>query len=543
MKHLILITVGPVQEFIAAARSFGDLRYGSTLLSELSKAVAKNLAENDCQLIFPAPEHPESDLVRDSALKVPNKVMAIGGDQPAFLVESAKAVYLKTLREYAAAAKDKIAKKIKFDENLFDAQIDDFGEFYGVWVPLSDNYKTSRDQLEVLLAARKAVRTFDAPSWDGTGIRKSSLDGARESVFAEEPRGAGRSDILRRGEYLDAIGAVKRFGASYADFKDILEIAMAPWFIGASSVFGSGFYNSDDKEAILNAIEKGQPDDAVREAKNKPGVATVPMPHAYTCYLVGDGDKMGAAIDALEEIGQHQRFTRELSRFAARAEAIVTEHDGCLVYSGGDDVMAVLPLHTMLTCADTLRNEFKAIMNKACGQLAIKPTFSVGVAIVHHAEDLGQVRKLARDAEITAKNEGGRNSLCIIQSKRSGAPLKVFGSWDVLLPRVQKLLSLYLDAGLSTRAGYQLRQAATECGERLEWVAGDKPGNASAAEVLRIMGRKQTDSGNLDADRVLEVVSSYTTIKELADDLVVVRQVAQSQAMAGGRGFEKRNGK
>ena len=41
MSHLLAISVGPVQEFIAAARRTRDLWFGSYLLSEISRAVAK----------------------------------------------------------------------------------------------------------------------------------------------------------------------------------------------------------------------------------------------------------------------------------------------------------------------------------------------------------------------------------------------------------------------------------------------------------------------------------------------------------------------
>ncbi len=44
-SHLIEIHIGPVQDFIAAARRSRDLWFGSWLLSELSKAVAKAIAD------------------------------------------------------------------------------------------------------------------------------------------------------------------------------------------------------------------------------------------------------------------------------------------------------------------------------------------------------------------------------------------------------------------------------------------------------------------------------------------------------------------
>ncbi len=54
MSHLLAISVGPVQGFIAAARRTRDLWFGSYLLSEISRAVAKAIENQGGQLIFPA---------------------------------------------------------------------------------------------------------------------------------------------------------------------------------------------------------------------------------------------------------------------------------------------------------------------------------------------------------------------------------------------------------------------------------------------------------------------------------------------------------
>lgn len=53
-SHLLLVSLGPVQDFIAQARRMRDLWFGSHLLSELSRAVAKALALQGAELIFPA---------------------------------------------------------------------------------------------------------------------------------------------------------------------------------------------------------------------------------------------------------------------------------------------------------------------------------------------------------------------------------------------------------------------------------------------------------------------------------------------------------
>lgn len=73
MSHLLAISVGFVQEFIAAARRTRDLWFGSYLLSEISKSVAKCVRDQGGKLIFP---HPASDLQPGSRLNVANVILS-----------------------------------------------------------------------------------------------------------------------------------------------------------------------------------------------------------------------------------------------------------------------------------------------------------------------------------------------------------------------------------------------------------------------------------------------------------------------------------
>ncbi len=78
-SYLYVLSIGPVQDFIAAARRTRDLWFGSHLLSEISKAAAKKIRDEGGQLIFPSPEKPGKDLApsddRD-AFNVANIILA-----------------------------------------------------------------------------------------------------------------------------------------------------------------------------------------------------------------------------------------------------------------------------------------------------------------------------------------------------------------------------------------------------------------------------------------------------------------------------------
>ncbi|VVB63950.1 CRISPR-associated protein [uncultured archaeon] len=62
--YLYVLSIGPVQDFIAAARRTRDLWFGSHLLSEISKAAAKEITKSGGLLIFPDLKEGNKDLIR-----------------------------------------------------------------------------------------------------------------------------------------------------------------------------------------------------------------------------------------------------------------------------------------------------------------------------------------------------------------------------------------------------------------------------------------------------------------------------------------------
>src|SRR5712691_7705522 len=84
MKYLFLVSIGPVQDFIASARRTGDLQFGSWLLSELAKAAAKSITGDNHleRLIFPAPKSIADLADTGTLLNVANKIVAIIDDSP-----------------------------------------------------------------------------------------------------------------------------------------------------------------------------------------------------------------------------------------------------------------------------------------------------------------------------------------------------------------------------------------------------------------------------------------------------------------------------
>lgn len=569
-KTLVLISIGPVQEFIASARKLRDLWFGSNLLSELSKTVARTLQAHKARLVFPSPASAD-DLLAGSDFSCANKILAeYDGDEPAELIESARQAWRKDLAEAAKKAKDVMGEKfarLGLRSTMFDRQIDDSGEFYGVWQVIGpDGYGPARAALETLLAARKGLRSFAAPSWDGCGIPKNSLDGLRESVIEAEAEIPG---LLKKSERLDAMGCIKRFSPladrrSIRHFDDLASCALVPWlaalknagheqdetaFIaalggkaGQQQRYDEAWY--DDLEVLRREYGDGATE---ANAIRKRIIKTLGPPPLYACILVGDGDHMGGALDAITSAEGHRVFSRGLAGFAAAVGDVIASYGGALIYAGGDDVMAYVPVDTAFECAAAVRASFAHTIEQIFSEAEIKkelgsitrPTLSAGLAMVHHQMPLGAALGLARHAERLAKNEGGRDALAFVMSKRSGCDIAIYGKWDDtqsgkgMLSRIIDLCQLYQDKDfqLSHALGYQLREAARLCGDRFEIESsgdGMVAKNAAAAMILDIFKQKK------DSTKLARLLPGRTSIRKLSDDLVIARQIHVVQSIGRG---------
>src|SRR5579875_304701 len=202
--HLLLVALGPVQDFIAQARRSRDLWFGSHLLSELSRAAAARLATAGARLIFPALAACDPELAPCDAptrpdgappISIANKILA---EVPAEIdphgcAESVRQAVRERWLAIAQSVRNGRGRCVLAagSDAVWDEQVADILEFYAVWVPLAGAYKDVRQAAEQALAGRKSLRDFCPWRHDRAGAPKSSLDGARVSVLASDRRGAG----------------------------------------------------------------------------------------------------------------------------------------------------------------------------------------------------------------------------------------------------------------------------------------------------------------------------------------------------------------
>jgi len=561
-QHVLLVSLGPVQDFIVSARRCRDLWFGSWVLSELAKAAAAGIVVElggDSAaleaLVFPAAEN-RCALDAGSAMAVANKlVVRVSGDDARVrkIAEQGRTKMNDRLRELRDAAFARVGDgDLKRDHHFrivpARQQVDELFEY--VWVAAAEadatesSYGKAREEAEKLLAARKNLRTWAQPPWGrkDAGVPKSSLDGVRESVLHEdiydEPVTGGRrapalgAEQRRKlygvhgAERLCGVGLLKRWGVQreagknkHDRFFSTPHLAALPLLLGIAADAerrpeiveawlalgkaagpakddldivpgrGTGLLGRVDGALLFPArlvetleecghlAESEITKEALLALKGFRDLVGRGEPLPYYGILVADGDGMGEIIRQKKTAEAHRALSTQLDAFAQSARGIVDQHDGCLIYSGGDDVLALLPLHQAIECARALAQRFTDVTGA---------TLSAGLAIVHCTASMGAALELARDAEKIAKKYPGKNALAVAVDKRSGETTTVCNHWETLAPRLLELCILHEAEAIPDKAGYELAELS-RLGEDLR--------DVQRSEALRILRRKRARQG------------------------------------------------
>jgi CRISPR-associated protein Cmr2 len=259
-------------------------------------------------------------------------------------------------------------------------------------------------------------------------------------------------------------------------------------------------------------------------------------PNPYYALLMADGDNMGKTIDHQKEIKAHQDLSFVLSEFSERVSQIVKQNKGVPMYVGGDDILAYLPLHSVLDCAGQLEKEFQKRLSRyhfeGNGEKR-SPTLSAGIVVAHHLTPLSSVLELVREAEKAAKAVEGKNALVVTLSKRGGYPRTISGKWGSISGRLFQLIAFHLQKSISKGTAYELRDLHRTLSPSS---VGKK---AIAQEALRIIKRKQEEGGEKAVSE--KVISQFH--EWIMDDEVSVgnlaREMVVAQEFAGIYGIEQ----
>jgi CRISPR-associated protein Cmr2 len=177
----------------------------------------------------------------------------------------------------------------------------------------------------------------------------------------------------------------------------------------------------------------------------------------------------------------HQAFSRRLSIFALEYVRKIVEEDnyGKLVYAGGDDILAFLPVEDVLNCAYELQKTFKEVLSK-------KATMSAGILIVHHKYPLYLALKKVSEAEKKAKNFYGKSAFCVTFMTHGGEEREFVYNWE-LKEFVEDLIENFYEDKIPDTFPYQYLKVVEEL---YDGNSNDDIKEVLKSELKRIFMRK-----------------------------------------------------
>lgn len=410
-QMLMKIQVGPVQEFIAQARSTRDMWAGSYLLSWLTASSMRVFKDAGCDFVFPTLEGQplyglfNRDLSGGEKGLVPTLpnvfMLLVDEDRVKVLADEAQNALKDELKTIGDACWSQMVKlgasndwKARWDE-----QLEQFPVFNWSAVSTSGDWKNDVERLGKEMAARRNTREFDP--WRGVaGASKDVLSG-KEEIIGDEA--FWEKDVWKEAGPFGAMNTIKRLFPSA-----VLEKEYGDW-----RSFWENMRVENTRDLSLANKDPDNP---------------------YIAVLAMDGDKMGAALKKLETKEAHTEFSETLAQFSEIEVApVVRNVGGHLIYAGGDDVLAMCPADAALDLAKTLADTFRNCMVK------YKLDSSCGIAIGHYQFPLQRIVHEARKAEKRAKSDRARAAFAMTLLKRSGEIIHWGGKWG------SKALSVYDD--------------------------------------------------------------------------------------------------
>lgn len=268
----------------------------------------------------------------------------------------------------------------------------------------------------------------------------------------------------------------------------------------------------------------------------------------YVAMLVADGDHLGSRIldlaaTATPPAKLHRQLASALSTLADAAIATVSQHGGHALFAGGDDLLAVLPVQSALTCAEVLRQQYaaglaKVLPEKFAAQRA-NATLSIGIAIGHVNEPMGRLLARAHAACKAAKQGPGghglRNALGLEVKPRAGAAVSLQRRWqDEAATAGQPDPSPLVARLESWRDAFAAGQVSASLPYDLKRTIEDEPRQVVPAACRRLFERRGIDKGILLDDMLAQwdhwtgpcQLSAPRAAEAMARDLYLCRWLA-----------------
>lgn len=515
-------SLGPVQTFVAQARRTRDLWAGSFLLSYLVAHAMAAVRERG-RIILPSVDgDPLLEWVKDERGpaprlgSIPNRFVAEVDDGPGqakLAVQALQHAWKKLADQVYEKYVQPVAHLGQDTQAIWQRQVAGFWEIQ--WAVTSD------DQDFALLDRRKNWRFTSASDEGGDHctimgdyqelsgyVRAWERD--KQDAFWSALRERTGDLELREDERLCAIALIKRLfpkaiGQTHMPTRwpSTAYVAAIPWIKemaekapGQAKAYAEMAKQLAGSQTVGNSFEEipalaglqtglfahldgnffyaeamGNPKRTPMDEAARPillgklkQLYEVDRPSPYLAYLIMDGDQLGKK---LREMGP-ERVSKALSLFAQQVSGIVNDHQGVLVYAGGDDVLALMPMTSALACAQAINVAYRGAFGDKSATLS---------AAILYADILTPLRSALRNAhhllDHVSKEQCGRDTVTLSVYKGQGTSLQWSSKWDDVGDRFHALIERIRNKDYSSGFFYNLREQFAFLTGKPTWTPGE----------------------------------------------------------------------
>jgi CRISPR-associated protein Cmr2 len=572
VKAYYYFSLGPVQEFVGKARRLRDYWTGSYLLSYLSKHAMEEVCKNGGQIVFP-PFSKDKESIEayknDEIGSFPNRFQAVVpmNFDPTCCEKRIKEIW-REIAEYVWTKHiSGIAPLGRNTKEIWNRQVEGF--WHMTWVmsdeendALLDIRKNWRSYVPTVEPGDKC--TLFGNLQEISGYIGSSMKGevTKQKLFWKRMQSELASLDLKDGERLSAIALIKRvFPRVYNEFEKTTfpenfpsttymsaiswmersvkeEKKLAVEFLKEArnlkgsdseakadirclnnvagdnkalknfiSLDGNFFYS----HTLLNDILWGNRDRSIRESlDNKLKKINERIgfePDTYYALLSMDGDKIGAILQ--ENRDRKTEISQAITAFSKSVPGIIKANNGRVIYAGGEDVFAILPVYTAIDAAIEMRKKYSKLFEEVFGSNELA-TISAAIIFAHHHAPLTKVYseiQVLLDRE--AKKKYGRSTLAISTWNTGGPDLVWAMPWqcfledetgeNVLRNLAKNLAGINDGEGISNSFIYNIRRDLNLFGDESSCFKEDEILEILTAEFIKA---KAKSSKELSLDQV-----------------------------------------
>ena len=384
MKY-VGITIGPIFKTIGEAISPAGLWFGSYFFSTVTKKLCEKLVEIPAVKIFSpfydsnSNQNPQEDGIG----RYHDRILLSVDDNT---------VTEEELKNIISAVKKEMAGK--------------FGKFNSGQI---ENFINNYLRIDFVLLNEGTINEI---------IGKSEKDGNNIAIILNDALDA--LELMAAGKGRTDMNLFASFFAGKKGNRNI--------YIKESKLFTDTKPNSQlvikhpDDSSDLKSIE----DIALSRKKEEnsseeiPDGEVTPTRSEYYAVVNSDGDKVGTLLKALckdVEISQQSdrinSFSKACLDYAGEAAKLVGKYGGMTIYAGGDDLLFIAPVHSLLSLCSELDEMFKKTLKKGLEEVdlpddSINVSLSFGVAVQYVKYPLYEALERARVQLYKAKESCGK---------------------------------------------------------------------------------------------------------------------------------------